>query len=237
MRLGIMQPYFFPHLGYFELICRTDRWIVFDTSQYTRKSWMNRNRILHQTAGWQYIQAPVRHAPLGTAIKDIVLADRDAAQARLEGQLTHYRHHAPYYRDVLEIIEAGFGGTQNPGLVALNVSTLTAVCDYLQLPFHWALASELELDLPPVEHPGQWALHIATRLQADAYLNPPGGKQLFRKEEWQAAGVGLFFTRLSDFSYPCPPYAFEPRLSILDVLMWNSPDQVRAAISDNSFDE
>jgi hypothetical protein len=232
-----MQPYFFPHLGYFELICRTDRWVVFDTPQYTRKSWMNRNRILHQKQGWQYINLPVQHAPLETPVKDILVTDPEAARARLQGQLTHYRRHAPYYREVKQLVDDGFTRAAGPGLAHLNVATLAAVCDYLELPFHWQMASALELDLPPVEHPGQWALHIATQLRADEYLNPPGGKQLFRREEWQAAGIGLRFTRPLDFAYPCPPHAFEPRLSILDVLMWCDPAQVRAAIADNPFDE
>ena len=70
-----MQPYFFPYLGYFELIARTDRWVVLDTVQYNRKSWMNRNRILHPNNGWQYINAPVHHAPRGTLIEKVFVQD------------------------------------------------------------------------------------------------------------------------------------------------------------------
>jgi len=55
MRLGIMQPYFFPYLGHFSLISSVDKWIVFDVTQYTPKTWMNRNRILHPKTGWQYV--------------------------------------------------------------------------------------------------------------------------------------------------------------------------------------
>ena len=62
MRLGIMQPYFFPYLGYFDLINSTDRWIVFDTVQYIRHGWINRNRILHPNEGWQYIIVPIMKA-------------------------------------------------------------------------------------------------------------------------------------------------------------------------------
>lgn len=51
MRLAIMQPYFFPYLGHFSLIAASDAWIVFDVRQYTPRTWMNRNRILHPTGG------------------------------------------------------------------------------------------------------------------------------------------------------------------------------------------
>ena len=47
MRLGIMQPYFFPYLGHFALIANVDAWIVFDVTQYTPRTWINRNRVLH----------------------------------------------------------------------------------------------------------------------------------------------------------------------------------------------
>ena len=60
MILGIMQAYFFPYLGYFDLINCSDKWIVFDTVQYIRHGWVNRNRILHPTEGWQYIIVPIR---------------------------------------------------------------------------------------------------------------------------------------------------------------------------------
>lgn len=235
MRLGIMQPYFFPHLGYFELICRTNQWVVFDTPQYARKSWMNRNRILHPHGGWQYINAPVAHAPLRTPIKDIQLVDPEGARRRLLGQINHYRRHAPHFRKVVRLIDDGFKRTVQPSLVALNVATLSAVCDYLEIPFRWSLASEL--DLPQALEPGQWALHIATQLGASDYLNPPGGRALFRVEDWHAAGVRLRFTRLSDFAYACTPYDFAERLSILDVLMWCSAEEVRAAIANNPLDE
>jgi hypothetical protein len=58
MKLGIMQPYFFPYLGYFSLIKHTDRFILFDTVQFIRHGWIERNRILKQNEGWQYVQAP-----------------------------------------------------------------------------------------------------------------------------------------------------------------------------------
>ena len=73
VRLGIMQPYFFPYLGYFDLINRTDRWIVFDTAQYIRHGWVNRNRILHSDSEWQYILVPLKKHSRKAAIKDIAV--------------------------------------------------------------------------------------------------------------------------------------------------------------------
>ena len=59
MIVALMQPYFFPYLGYFDLIHSVDQWIVFDSVQYIRQGWMHRNRILHPQSGWQYITVPI----------------------------------------------------------------------------------------------------------------------------------------------------------------------------------
>ena len=83
MKLGIMQPYFFPYPGYFALIAQVDRWVVFDTPQYMRHGWVNRNRILHPGSGWQYIVAPLVKHRRSTSIRDIRLADPGALSGRI----------------------------------------------------------------------------------------------------------------------------------------------------------
>jgi hypothetical protein len=228
MKLGIMQPYFFPYAGYFELIASVDRWVVFDTVKYNRRSWMNRNRILSPRQGWQYVGVPVRHAPSGTPVHAVTLVDKRAALARLLAQMEHYRRSAPYYRETARLVEDSFARTASDRLVDLNVGTQAAVCEYLQIPFRWQLCSESGFDLRAVEHPGQWALRICEAMGAQTYVNPPGGIDLFRTEEWTRAGIALQFLEVSQVRYPCAPYGFEPSLSILDVLMWLRPDAVTA---------
>ncbi|MBN2466493.1 WbqC family protein, partial [candidate division WOR-3 bacterium] len=86
-----MQPYFFPYLGYFDLIYRTDRWVVFDTAQYIRHGWVNRNRILHPSSGWQYITAPLRQHHRDTPISGVLVKEGRDWRDRVCGQLVHYK--------------------------------------------------------------------------------------------------------------------------------------------------
>ena len=229
MKIGIMQPYFFPYLGYFELIARTERWIVFDVVKYSSRSWMNRNRILHPRQGWQYVTAPVRKAPSGTAIFDISLVDKAAAHRRILRQIEHYKRGTPYFQEVERLIGAAFS-VASDRLVDVNVAGLSAVCDYLGLAFNYDLCSELDLEFAEVSHAGSWALAIAQQLGATEYLNPPGGRSIFRQDEWDAASIGLSFTELPRLAYNCGRHAFIEHLSILDVLMWNDPAIVRRAL-------
>ena len=45
-KIAIMQPYFFPYIGYFQLINSVDEFIIYDNIQYTKGGWINRNQIL-----------------------------------------------------------------------------------------------------------------------------------------------------------------------------------------------
>lgn len=219
MILGMMQPYFFPYLGYFELIAASDRWVVFDVVKYNKRTWLNRNRMLHPHQGWQYISIPVHRTPLGTAIKDVRVIDPDSARSLILRQLDHYRRRAPYFEQVASLIVTAFSNASSDRLVDINVATLTETCFYLNLSFNWTLCSELELAPDGIEHPGQWSLRAAQQLGAQEYVNPPGGRAIFRPEEWRRAGIKLTFTSLQPFHYACIPFEHVDHLSILDVLM------------------
>lgn len=227
MKLGIMQPYFFPYVGYFELIQRTDQWVVFDTAQYRARSWMNRNRILHPDKGWQYVTAPVASFERFAPISAICLRDPDETLRRILGQLEHYRRRAPHYGSVADLVRRVFEGCENDTLTELNVRGLTEACALLDIPFQCSLFSEMDLDLPEITHPGQWALEISAAMGAEEYVNPPGGRELFDPEAFGARNIRLTITEPADLVYSCRGWDFEPGLSILDVLMWCEPATVR----------
>jgi len=220
VKLAVMQPYFFPYIGYFALIARTDRFVVFDICQYTKKSWLTRNRILHPEKDWQYINVPVKK---GKRIMDTeVIGDSD----RTVRQLQHYRG-APYFDEVIDIVRAAWPAEK---LTDLCVRGLENVCRYVGIRFDYSICSELKFDLPDT-HPGGWALEISDRLDADEYVNLPGGKELFRPQEFAERGIRLSFIDPPECRYDCGHFEWHPRLSILDVLMWNSPEEVRQCVS------
>jgi WbqC-like protein family len=234
MKLAVMQPYFFPYLGYFALIAAVDEWIVFDVTQYTRKSWINRNRVLRPGGGWQYISMPLKNSSIHIRISEAEVAGLPDQERYVLGKISHYRKRAPYYAQVCEIVRNVFADAAGDSLVSLNVSSLRTVCKYLGLPFRYRICSQLCLDLPAQLHPGGWAPWIAGKLSADTYVNPIGGHVLFDPAEFARHGVALRFLEFAPFVYETPGYSFESNLSILDVLMWNSPDIIVRAIHDHS---
>ena len=97
MRLGIMQPYFMPYLGYFSLIKNTDEFILFDTVQFIRHGWIERNRILKPSGGWQYFQVPIiKENGRETVIKNVRINNSENWKSKILAQLQHYKKKAPY---------------------------------------------------------------------------------------------------------------------------------------------
>lgn len=230
MRLGIMQPYFFPYLGHFSLIASVDKWIVFDVTQYTPKTWMNRNRILHPKAGWQYVTVPLANSSISIKTSEAKVLNLTETKLSILGKLSHYKKAAPYFYNVNSVVQQAFDNSSDDSLVSLNVSALSAVCDYLEIPFSYHICSKLALDYPPKLEPGDWAPYICQILGASEYVNPVGGRDLFDVSVFQQCGITLYFTEFAEFKYATPTYSYEPHLSIIDVMMWNSPEDIVAGL-------
>lgn len=219
-----MQPYFFPYLGHFALIAHTDAWVVFDITQYTPKTWMNRNRVLHPKEGWNYIGVPLVNSTISIKTSEARLSNLADARRSVLGKLTHYRK-TPYYRAVEALVQEAMSG-DDTSLVNLNVRGLRAVCEYLGLAFDYRICSELDLPLPEKLPPGGWAPAISSMLGATGYVNPAGGRELFDPADFASRGVELQFLSFEHPVYDVGAYRFEAGLSILDVLMWNAPHTV-----------
>lgn len=226
----MMQPYAFPYLGYFQLIEYCDKWVVFDDTQFTRKSWITRNRLLHPEPAkqWQYFAIPVQHAPLGTLIGDVQIDRKRGWEETILGKLSSYRH-APCYAEVRALVAACLEAKCET-IAQWNVSALTLVCDYLGVRFDYEYSSAIPYNRAAVTHPGQWALETASHLGASEYVNPAGGHEIFRAAEFSARGLELRFLRPVLHAYAQGREGFVAALSIIDVMMWNRIPAIRAML-------
>ena len=231
MKYGIMQPYFFPYAGYFDLILKTDEWIVFDVVKFTPKTWMSRNVILEPNKGAQYISVPVVKKTAGSLTETLV-SDFDFAAEKILRQLRVYERRAPHYEAVVALVEGAFSRFDGGLLRDLNVICLEACCRHLGIDFAPRNCSALDLDFSAVDHAGAWALEISDQLGAASYLNPPGGVDIFRPDDWRARGIGLEFTVMPGLTYPTMDgLPFHPNASMLDCMMWLSPEAIRGHLA------
>ncbi len=228
MKLGIMQPYFFPYIGYFQLIRAVDLWIAFDDIQFIDKGWINRNRILHpETAKeWQFITLPLAKRGQFDKISDIRIKSDVDWRSQILGKLTAYKKRAPYYKKTRDFVHRCFDTDEN-NLAKFVIKTLKMTSEYIGIQTPIEVQSEMELHLGKIEHPGQWALRISEAVGADEYINPIGGIDIFKQEEFESVGVKLSFLHPMPASYSQRRDGFVSGLSIIDVMMFNAPEAVR----------
>ncbi|MFM8304761.1 MAG: WbqC family protein [Actinomycetota bacterium] len=231
MRLGMMQPYFFPYLGYFSLIDDVDVFVLFDRAQFIRHGWVDRNRILKPSGDdWQYIRVPLRASARETIIGEKQIDDHQPWRNRLLAQVEHYRRRAPHYEVVRDLLVEVL--TPDHRTIAdVDRAGITRVCAHLGITTEIVEFSALEVVVPEDPDPGDWALATCRALpDIDAYCNPIGGRDLFDPARYAAGGVALEFLE-SDL----PPYdqlgsPFLAGLSIIDVMMFNSVDEIRSML-------
>jgi hypothetical protein len=230
MKLGIMQPYFFPYLGYFSLMKNTDAFILLDTVQFIKHGWIERNRVLHPNTGWLYIRVPLIRYSHETLIKDIRIDNSQDWKQRIRAQLQHYKRIAPHYFKVVRLLNELFE-KDFESIVSLNREALIAVCQYLHMDKERTVFSEMNLSIDAPQAPDEWALNICKSYgNVTEYWNPPGGQSFFDKSKYEKAGIGLKFQKVVLDLYDQKRTPFEAGLSIIDVMMFNSPDEINAML-------
>lgn len=235
-RVAIMQPYFFPYLGYFSLIKHTDLFILFDVVQFIRHGWIERNRILHPQNGWLYIQVPLVKKSRETFIKDMQIQNNNGEwKKRILSQIQHYKKIAPFYLSVLDILQDVFSFDYDT-ITSLNQYSLKKVCQYLNIQRDFPIFSEMGLSIEKPQMPDEWALNICKAMEdVEEYWNPPGGQSFFDRSKYEQAGIKLRFQSVNLKEYDQRRKPFEPGLSIIDVMMFNSPEEINQMLDDYSL--
>lgn len=225
MKIAIMQPYLFPYIGYFSLIKNTDHFVFFDTPQYIRKGWINRNRILGAAGKDVYFTVPIEKCSRETPIKDVKISYRENWKEKWMGQLTIYKKRAPYYSDVMQLVQEVLNDDVSY-ISELAINSVIKTCQYLGINLNYDIYSEMDLQSFQVEAPDEWALEITKSMHYDTYVNPPGGKAFFDVDKYKKANIGLEFLTQEILEYNQRVREFIPGLSILDVMMFCSPEEV-----------
>lgn len=233
MKLAIMQPYFMPYIGYFQLINSVDKFVIYDDIQFTKKGWINRNRILVNGSD-TYISLPLKKDSDYLDVKDRYLADIwDKDRRKLINRLSSAYKKAPFYEDVFPILKQVIMNDEK-NLFDFIFSSLKTLLGYLGIKTELVVSSTLDIsrDLKSQDK----VLEICRVMEADEYINPIGGLELYDKESFMESGVHLRFLSSLPIEYKQFNNEFIPWLSVIDVLMFNSLDRVETMlIADYKF--
>lgn len=235
MKLAIMQPYFFPYLGYISLIKHTDEFILFDPVQFIRHGWIERNRILKQNEGWLYIQVPLLKYERDTLIKEILIDNSQNWKLKILSQIQPYKKNARYFFNVKKILDELFS-TDFMDIVSLNKQSLKLICKYLGFEKELPVFSQMKLEIEQPKAPDEWALNICKVISdVTEYWNPPSGQSFFDKTKYDKVYIDLKFQKINQTEYNQKRANFEPNLSILDVMMFNSVEEINNMLDNYTF--
>lgn len=222
MKLAIMQPYFFPYIGYFQLMNYVDEWVVFNDIQFIDKGWINRNRILHPDSEkqWQYLTVPLSGRKQFDKINDIIIKPQEEWRDTILGKLSIYKKKAPFFEQTREFV-AECLVSQERNLSDFVSDVLVKTARHLSINTPIEIQTDLKLTLPQITHPGDWALRISEKLNASQYINPHSGYEIFDENAFEKSGIKLNFMKSRLTPYVQRREGFVPGLSIIDVMMWN----------------
>lgn len=231
MKVAIMQPYLFPYIGYFSLIKNTDHFVFFDTPQYIRKGWINRNRLLGCNGQDVYFTVPVEKCSRETIIKNVKISNGHNWKEKWLGQLSIYKKKAPYYNEVIDMINETIDNKAEY-ISDLAISSIVKTCEYLDLNIRYDVFSQMDLGDIQVQEPDEWALYITQKMGYDTYVNPPGGKSFFDRQKYIDADIKLEFLTQKLDQYNQKSKQFIPGLSIIDLMMFCEPIAIRQMMND-----
>lgn len=228
MKVAIMQPYFFPYVGYFQLMAAVDLFIVYDNIKYTKKGWINRNRML-QSGKDVLFSLSLRSDSDSLDVRDRALAT-DFNRDKLLNQLRGAYSRAPNFAEVFPMVERAVRH-EDTNLFAYLLHTLIRTCEHLGLTTPIRVSSTVEIDHGLKNQ--DKVIALAKAVGATTYVNAIGGLELYDREAFQAQGLELQFIRSRPFEYRQFGAPFVPWLSIIDVLMFNPREAVHDCISHN----
>jgi hypothetical protein len=221
MKIAVMQPYFFPYIGYFQIIKAVDTFIFYDDVNFIKNGWINRNRILINGQA-SFFTLHVKDASSFKLINDISFIDN---RNKLLKSIAVSYSKAPNFKEVYELIERCFQDDVFK-VSSIAVNSTIHVANYLKLNTNFEVSSIKYADTKGLER-AQRLIEICKINNANTYINAVGGKDLYDKLFFKKYNIDLAFIKPREICYHQYKNDFVPWLSIIDVLMFNSIEDVQ----------
>jgi len=224
MKAAIMQPYFFPYIGYFQLIDSVDTFVIYDDVNYIKQGWISKNRILLNGKDFNFV-LNLKGASSFKKINEIEVGNFNS---KLSKTIQQAYSKAPFFAEAFPVIENILSNPESNLAKYLSFG-ITQICNYLSINTEILVSSDIQKNN---ELTGKdKVIEICKVLNADVYVNAIGGKELYSYEDFAEEKITLKFIKTLDIEYNQFKNEFVAWLSIIDVLMFNSPEQVKLMLN------
>ncbi len=224
-KIAIMQPYFAPYIGYFQLMNCVDKFVVYDNIQFTKKGWINRNRLLLNGKD-EIFTIPLLKDSDYADIKDRKLAlDFLEVNKKTLRKIESSYKKAPFYHNVCEELNKCFLYDEEKNLFNFILNSLNIFKNYLKINTEIIISSTVDNENYNLKGKER-VIHLCKELDANHYINPIGGTLLYDKTYFEENGILLNFIQSEYVDYKQFNNEFVPWLSIIDLMMFNSPEEI-----------
>lgn len=227
-KVAIMQPYFMPYIGYFQLINAVDEFIILDDVNYINKGWINRNNILVANKPYLFT-VPLKDASQNKLIYEIELLQDGKWQKKLLKTIEQAYKKAPFYAEVFLLFESILNSTEK-NLSKFIYNSLQIICKYLTINTLIIESSNIFENKYQLKAEDR-IIDICLQKNAEQYINPIGGTELYDKTHFEKNNIQLNFLKTNSISYSQFSNEFIPYLSILDALMFVEKQELKAILN------
>jgi len=224
MKIAIMQPYAFPYIGYFQMINAVEKFVFYDDVNYIKGGWVNRNQILNNNEK-QYFTIPLVKASPNKLISEIEINidSKEYLKLKQKIQLTYSK--SPYFDKVSPLIEDILNKKYNR-ISEFAIKSTIEICNYLGIKTHFFVSS---IDFAKTKglDRAERLIEICRKENCNTYINAIGGQELYTKDYFSQHGIDLKFIKTNEIIYNQFKNDFIPWLSIIDVMMFNSVEEIQ----------
>lgn len=224
--VGVMQPYFFPYIGYFQLIDAVDVYVNLDHVSFMKRSYMTRNKLKNDTP----FSIPVINGSQNKSCIDVKIGFDRKYLDKLTKTIHYNYHKEKNYEEVVStIFGSSIGELANyeydlqpflhttTSISEFNMHYIQKVCDYLDINTKLIYTSKGLTD----KKKGEGLKEITKKLGGGVYVNAIGGTKLYDKEDFSADGIDLQFVQMGDVCFP------NKYSSILHLLFTHDKDYIK----------
>lgn len=219
MTFGIMQPYLFPYIGYYQLINAVETFLIYDDVNYIKQGWINRNRILMNGVPI-FFTLGLKGASSFKKICDVEIGGN---REKLQKTIVQAYKKAPFFEAVFPMVKEILELSES-NLSRFVTHSILSITEFLGIKTRIEISSEKRLF--PELNGQERVLAICGAYEATDYLNAIGGKDIYSKEAFADRGIALNFLKTGKIEYQHFAPEFIPNLSIIDVLMHTPPELV-----------
>ncbi|MBE6062867.1 MAG: hypothetical protein E7207_04745 [Clostridium butyricum] len=230
MKIGIMQPYLFPYIGYFQLIKSVDKFVVCDDVQYIKQGWINRNRILINGQPKLFVFS-LKKGHQALKINERYFGSNFKSEKDKFLKTIKYSYkRAPYYNKVISLLLDILNCDIDIDISKYICNSLKILCGVFNINTKFLISSQITKDnkLKCQDK----VIDIVKKLDGDVYINSIGGKKLYSKENFKNNNIDLFFVKNNNIRYKQYEDEFVPNLSIIDVMMFNSIEKIKGMLNE-----